>query len=283
MWHWEMTWRTAAYAGLVLALPSLLWRPTRRSLALVVAGARECGLVIGLFGLWQYVGGLAKTDHTGAIAHAQWLWDAERVLRLPNEVDVEHLISGHAILAHLSDAYYIYAHFNGLIALLIWVWVWHRDRYPETRNLVVLFTGASLFVQLIPVAPPRLTPGHGVIDVAAVYGESVYHNRIGGIAAEVSAMPSIHVGWALLVAFIVIRVGTSPWRWLVLLHPALTTFVVVATGNHFWLDGVGAAALLVLAFAGERGLAAAYERVRVHLWTRTAPEAVPLPAMTRAE
>jgi len=54
------------------------------------------------------------------------------------------------------------------------------------------------------------------------------------------------VAWALLVAYFVVTASTSRWRWLVLLHPVLTVFVVVATANHFLLDGVVAAALLAL-------------------------------------
>jgi hypothetical protein len=47
-----------------------------------------------------------------------------------------------------------------------------------------------------------------------------------------------------LVAIAVVLIGTSPWRWLVVLHPVLTFVVVAATGNHWWLDGVAAIAVL---------------------------------------
>src|SRR4051794_33150365 len=174
MWHWEMTWQTAAYAGVLLVLPSLFWRPTARRWQLVRSGMRECGLVIALFGAWQWVGQVAETDHSGAIAHGQWVWDAERWLHLPNEVSLEHGLIAHAWLVHLTDAYYLYAHFNGMIALLVWVWIRHRDRYPEARNLVVIFTAMCFCIHRIPIAPPRLIPGHGVLDVSAMYGESVY-------------------------------------------------------------------------------------------------------------
>ena len=35
----------------------------------------------------------------------------------------------------------------------------------------------------------------------------------------------------------------SRWRWLIVLHPAVTVFVVVATGNHYWADGIVAAVI----------------------------------------
>ena len=73
---------------------------------------------------------------------------------------------------------------------------------------------------------------------------------------------------------VAIRVSPSPWRWLVLLHPILTTYAVVATGNHFWLDGVAAAIVLAFAFAAERGIAYAYAHARAH---QPAPVVAPEP------
>jgi hypothetical protein len=49
----------------------------------------------------------------------------------------------------------------------------------------------------------------------------------------------------------VITHSTSRWRWLILLHPAITVFVVVATGNHFWADGLVAASVVALVLAAQ--------------------------------
>ena len=59
-------------------------------------------------------------------------------------------------------------------------------------------------------------------------------------------MPSIHVGWAVLVAIMVISAARSRWRWLALLYPVATTLVVVVTANHFWMDGIVAVLVLAL-------------------------------------
>ena len=72
-------------------------------------------------------------------------------------------------------------------------------------------------------------------------------------------MPSVHVGWAFLIAFVVITVSDSRWRWLVVAHPVLTLLVVVATANHFWLDGIVACLLLAVSIA----VATAWEQRRV--------------------
>jgi hypothetical protein len=82
-----------------------------------------------------------------------------------------------------------------------------------------------------------------------------------------------------LVGLVVVTIGTSRWRWLVLLHPAITIFVVAATANHFWLDGIVAIALLALAIAVQRAARALVRKVGIR--TAAAParestEAVPV-------
>ena len=52
-----------------------------------------------------------------------------------------------------------------------------------------------------------------------------------------------------LVAIGVIWMGRSRWRWLALVHPMLTTIVIVMTANHYWTDAI-VASLLVATFWG---------------------------------
>jgi hypothetical protein len=62
-------------------------------------------------------------------------------------------------------------------------------------------------------------------------------------------MPSLHVGWALLLSVVVIRTTAWRWRWVTLAHPVITTVVVVVTANHYWLDALVAAVLLGITLA----------------------------------
>ena len=79
-----------------------------------------------------------------------------------------------------------------------------------------------------------------------VYGPSAYSGDAATVSNQFAAMPSLHVGWALLIAVVVIRTANSRWRWATIAHPVLTTLVVVITANHYWLDAVVAAVLLGL-------------------------------------
>jgi PAP2 superfamily len=47
----------------------------------------------------------------------------------------------------------------------------------------------------------------------------------------------------------VIVVLRTRWRWLAVLHPIVTTLVVVITGNHFWMDGIIATAIVAVSAA----------------------------------
>jgi hypothetical protein len=69
------------------------------------------------------------------------------------------------------------------------------------------------------------------------------------LSNQFAAMPSLHFGWALMVAIGLIAATRSRWRWLWLLHPLVTLLVIVGTANHYWLDAIVAAALLGIALA----------------------------------
>jgi hypothetical protein len=240
-----LTWQQGA--GLAIALAGL-------AVALHYAGgprlrkvspfAAESAIIAALYSLWQLAGTLSVGHGEGAFARARWIIRVEHDWHLPSELDVQHWVLPHRWLGELCNLYYASMHFVGLGALLLWVFLRHRAAYPRLRLTVVLLTASCLLIQLIPVAPPRLLPQYGFVDLAARYGQSVY--GAGGID-ELSAMPSVHVGWAVLIGLTAVRVSRSRWRWLVLAHPIMTIVVVVATANHFWLDGIVAVALIFLA------------------------------------
>jgi hypothetical protein len=213
---------------------------------------REAGVVVALYALWQLAGSLATGGLRQAVAHSWWIWHTERTLHLPSELDVQRLLLPHPLLSQAANIYYATMHFGMLIAVLIWMFAWHRDRYPAMRNAMAASTAICLLISFIPVAPPRMLHQLGFVDLAARYGQSVY-TALGLGADQLSAMPSVHVAWAMLVSWAVITSGISRWRWLILVHPAVTVFVVVGTGNHFWADGI-VATTVVAVVLGVRAL-----------------------------
>ncbi|MGA2827369.1 MAG: phosphatase PAP2 family protein [Streptosporangiaceae bacterium] len=269
--HVGLAWQPAAIIAACVAVLAAVLIRTRRA-RLVAAGrfAGEAALLFGLFALWQYAGSFSLLPSSGGLPRARWLWHAERLLHLPSEVSVQRLFLPHPLLTEAFNLYYAVLHFPVLIGTLIWVFGWHRGHYRQVRTTVVLFTGASLLIQFIPVAPPRMLYGTGLVDTAARYGQSVY-GSLGFDADQYSAMPSVHVGWALIVAIAVITACRGRWRWAALLYPALTLLVVVVTANHFWLDGAVAIVLVL----GALGVQRAAGSLRVRWLTRPGHTAVP--------
>jgi hypothetical protein len=214
---------------------------------------RELIVLNVLFVVWRIVGQTSLFQRAGALDRGHWIWHLERTLHLPSEAALQRTVLPHPGLSRLLNDYYTYTHAAMLVVVLLWLLVRHRELYPRWRNLVVAFTALCLLIGFMPVAPPRLVPGLGMVDLAARYHQSVYAGLGSSITDQLSSVPSEHVGWAVIVAAAIICVSRSPWRWLALAYPVLTTYVVIVTANHYWLDGV--AALLVLAavaFAGRR-------------------------------
>ena len=131
-------------------------------------------MVTALYALWQLAGNLAVGGRGQSLAHAWWIWHTERSLGLPSELAVQHLVLPHPLLSQLANLYYATMHFGVLIAMLIWLFVRHRDAYPPIRNAMAASTAICLLVSFIPVAPPRMLSSLGFVDLAARYGESVY-------------------------------------------------------------------------------------------------------------
>ncbi|MFN2536866.1 MAG: phosphatase PAP2 family protein [Mycobacteriales bacterium] len=240
--HWDPGWRFAlCCATLCLALALLLRRRPRLG-----AGLREVSVAMGLWAVWVLIGSVTHPHVQGAEARGRWLFRAEHRLRLPSEVTLVRHVADHPWLAHVVDSYYVYGHLNVIVVLLAWTWWRHRPAYPALRAELVLLSLAGLALQLLTVAPPRLLPDLGFVDVANSYGESVYGQYADGLSGQLMAMPSLHVGWAALVAWTVWRQAPPRWRWLGPAHLALMTIVVVASANHWWLDAIVAVLLLCL-------------------------------------
>ncbi len=260
----ELSWQQAAALTGGLAVSAVVLHRcavqladeagTQRSshrFAVSAAFVREAALLCGLFTLWQIAGSFSLLDRNDALSRAGWIWHLERAWHLPSEASVQAVFLPHPLLVEIFNLYYAILHFPVLFGCLIWLFLAHRDYYPRVRTTLVVFTGLSLLIQLIPVAPPRLLPEAGMVDTAVRYGQSVYQTSTGFDADEFSAMPSIHVGWALLVAIAIIGAARTQWRWLAVLYPVATTLIVVVTANHFWLDGIVAATVLVVTLAGQ--------------------------------
>jgi PAP2 superfamily protein len=234
---WEHSFEVAAaltVAGGVLAAAG------NRAVRAVGAFARETAVIGVLYALWQLAGDISVTGVGGAYRRGRWIEHAEKWVPLPSERSVQQLVLGHRLVVESANLYYAAMHFTMMLTFLIWLFVRHRDRYRGVRQVMAWTTLGCLLVQLLPVAPPRMLPG--IIDTGRLYNQSVYSSGLP--IDQLSAMPSVHVAWAVLVGFYTWRISASRWRFLGPAHSLITILVVVVTGNHWWLDGIVAVAIL---------------------------------------
>jgi len=239
-----LPWDIAAVGAMLLLVPGFAFAGTEGRLGAAAAVAREAAIVAVLYSLWQLAGHLSVVHLEGAIGRAEWLWDLERTFQLPDEGVWQRALLPHGWSVQAANIYYGGAHVPAMGIFLVWMFFRHRVAYPQWRNAVAWLTGWCLVVQLLPVAPPRLVDELGIVDTGHLYGQSVYSTFGETVAGQLQAMPSIHVGWAVLIAVAAMRVSSSPWRWVAVAHAAATSYVVVVTGNHFWADGIAAVAIL---------------------------------------
>lgn len=242
------TWDQAAIASLLSIAVFLMLRRSRPSKVgnAVLPAFGEFALVSALYSVWQIARQLPPTHESGAMDRARQIDDLQQALHLPTEIAMQHIVVDHNLLAWLTNAYYATMHVPALIAFLIWLFVRHRDRYPHWRNGLAVVTAGCLIIRFVRVAPPRFIGELGFVDLADKHGFSVYGPVGTGISDQFAAMPSVHVGWAAVVALGVFATTTSRWRWLFVLHLPVTIFVVAATGHHWWLDGIVAIGLLAI-------------------------------------
>ncbi len=219
-----------------------------RAITLLGALLAETALLAVLFLAYEMGRHFADGRVEQAVDNAVWLWDLERALHLPSEQVIQAWALGWEPLARLANLYYILGHFPVVCALLVGVFVWAPQAYGRLRAELVIATAMGLVLHILaPMAPPRLMPQFDMVDTMSLVGPSAYPPPGSGIANQYAAMPSLHVGWALVVAIVVIRVLKGRWRWLALAHPVATTAVVVVTANHYWLDAIVGSALVGIA------------------------------------
>jgi hypothetical protein len=184
---------------------------------------------------------VATEDFDRVLGHAHDVVRLERDLGIFWEPDVHHWVQDVGFLDFTTTWIYTLAHTTGFAVMFFWVWFRRRENFAMFRNWFWITNALAVVgYWLYPLAPPRLS-GLGLADPTK---ESL---ELGGSLSwfqpfrnEFAAMPSMHVGYTFLFALTIFWLNRgSRWRWLAFLWPATMLFTVVATANHWWLDGVG--------------------------------------------
>jgi hypothetical protein len=220
------------------------WLSVRHSLRTEAAAA------LTLYGLYELARGLVVADRAQADAHAHRLVALERSLHLFVESNLQRAVQTLPGLTSLLGVAYLTLHLAVTAGVLLWLHRRHPDGFPFVRTALLLASGLALVGFLAyPTAPPRLA-GVGILDT--VSGRQVDLNRglVSSLYNPYAAVPSMHVGYALIVAAALLRHGRHLLvRAIGALYPSFVLLVIVATGNHFFHDAAAGALVAVLAAA----------------------------------
>ena len=207
-------------------------------------------LAVVVLGVVVYFGvrGLTAGDPSTALDHARDIVGFEARLGIDREQQVQDLILGHEWLTDAANWVYIWGHWPVIVVVMLWLGLTNRRIFLRLRNAMLASGFVGLFIYAsYPVAPPRLT-GLGLVDTVSQRSEAYRYLQPPAFVNQYAAMPSLHVGWDLLVGLAVASAATTVWlRYLGYLMPILMAAAVVLTANHYILDGVAGA---VLALAG---------------------------------
>lgn len=220
--------------------------------------ARQFALFYAAYYLYSLVrGGSGANEHL-ALANGRDVIALEKSLGLWIEGHVQAFAVDHRWLVDFANFMYVNSHFTITVLFLFWLYLLHNANFYFVRNLMMVAMVLALVgYGLYPTMPPRFVPGLGIQDtIATVGGIQRDETAVKALINPYAAIPSMHCCFSLVVAVTCFRL--VKWRWLArawLLYPALVTFVVMATGNHYWFDAVLGWAVAGLSFAAAQAMA----------------------------
>lgn len=229
--------------------------------------ARQLLLFAAAYYAYQMVRGIADGQVATAAWNATRIINLEQSLHMFAEPSVQGWASSTAWIIDGANWMYLNSHFVVTFGALLYIYLLRNASFYFVRNMFMIAMGIALVgYALYPTAPPRLMPEWGFTDsVAAFTGVRVENEPVSALLNLYAAVPSMHVCFALMVGWPLARlVKPRPLKVVWFLYPFLVTFVVVATGNHYFLDAVlGAMTAAVSAILSTHLLA----RARPHAWS----------------
>lgn len=211
---------------------------------------QQLGLI--LLGVVLYFGtrGLASGRPSVALANAHDVVALQDWLGLTEERRLQAVLTGRDWLADVANWVYIWGHWPIIATVMVWLAVRHRRVFLRFRNGMLVSGALGLVVfASYPVAPPRLA-NLGIVDTVTERSAAYRVLQPPAFTNPFAAMPSLHVGWDLLVGLAVFAAASSTvLRLIALLMPALMAISVVLTGNHYLLDVIAGASLALVGHA----------------------------------
>jgi hypothetical protein len=227
--------------------------------------------------VWRYARGAVDGGLGESFSHARDLVSAERGIGALIEPSVQHWAVDWGWPAEIARWGYANLHFKGSCLALAVLYFGYRGSFGFVRNMALAAMAISVLgYALFPTAPPRFLPELGLDPSTSITGNNPLLSNPGdALFNPFAAVPSMHVGLSVIFAWsLALLVRPRALKAALFAYPLLMTYVVVASGNHFWLDAV----LGLLTAAAAAGVATLLARLNPD-WSFGAPrERAPVPA-----
>ncbi len=136
--------------------------------------------------------------------------------------------------------------------------LWLRDRgqfLSWIRRYVTISYLALAGYIIFPMAPPWMAADHGLLPQLSRISSRGFQDLgierttivFGGLPNKTAAMPSLHCGFAFLIAFYAVTHLRGWWRWLLLLYPVAMSLTLIYSAEHYLIDAIMGAVIAALA------------------------------------
>lgn len=220
-----------------------------------VRAGRPWTIEVAIFALalvvYQISRALVVGEPTQAFENAARIISWEQSSGLFVEANIQQWVLDHVQFMEILNYFYMSAHWVVTVAFFVWLYKSHHRVYPYVRNGFLAANAIALSVYTFyPVAPPRLMSGNDFVDTLAHVSDiNLQEGLLSGLFNPHAAVPSMHFGYAFMIAMVaVVLLRSWSLRLLALSYPAVVLFTIIATANHYVADAVAGGIVISAGF-----------------------------------
>ena len=211
---------------------------------------RDWGPILGLLLVYNVSRGFADSDRE---PHITEMISADRFLfggQLPTVWLQEHLYDADQVRWWDVMASFVYmSHFVFSLGLAIILWLNRRRLWAAFMRRWFVLTALGLITYFAyPAAPPWYAATHGVLSdnieristrgwgAVGLGSTGSLLNNAQELGNPVAAMPSLHAGFAAMIAVYLASLVAKKWWPLLMLYPLAMAFTLIYSGEHYAID-----------------------------------------------
>ncbi|WP_433359828.1 phosphatase PAP2 family protein [Actinoplanes sp. CA-142083] len=207
----------------------------------------QLAVMVAAVAAYFLVRGATQAATAEAVRNAHSVVGLERALGLFHEPGWQASAMSVPFLRTVLNGIYIWGHWPVIAITLIWLARRHPAVYLRARNTMLLSGGIGLIIfATFPVAPPRLA-GLGMTDTVTAGAHAYRVLQPAMFTNQYAAMPSLHVGWDLVIGLAIAAASRHVLLRLVAVTlPVAMVITVLCTANHYLVDALAGATLTTL-------------------------------------